>query len=116
MCLMLYEVETNRVWHWLLIAGVTLTGEELGIAGNSVSASDGLVSYYPEFSGFGEFRNGEPVAMQPRPVALSQWPCSHALLPCGHWGTNTAMVHAFHTNKTSIFTTQFECLPKLVSS
>ena len=75
MCLMLYEVETNRVWHWFLIAGVTLTGEDLGIAGNSVSASDGLVSYYPEFSGFGEFRNGEPVAMQPRPVAL--WPLGH---------------------------------------
>ena len=55
----------------LLIAGVTLTGEELGIAGNSVSASEGLVSYYPEFSGFGEFRNGEPVATPccPEPVA-----------------------------------------------
>ena len=39
-------------------AGVTLTeGGELS-AGDSVAASDGLISYYPEFSGFGDFRNG----------------------------------------------------------
>jgi len=28
-----------------------------GVATGSVTASNGLVSYYPEFSGFGEFRN-----------------------------------------------------------
>ena len=27
--------------------------------GAPVTASNGLISYFPEFSGFGEFRNGE---------------------------------------------------------
>ena len=37
---------------------VELQDRELGTAHPTVTASDGLVSYFPEYSGFGEFRNG----------------------------------------------------------
>ena len=39
--------------------GLDLSGGDLSSVGNSVVASDGLISYYPQLSGFGEFRNGE---------------------------------------------------------
>lgn len=38
---------------------VELQDGELGTAYTATTASDGLVSYFPEFSGFGEFRNGK---------------------------------------------------------
>lgn len=42
-----------------------LSGGDLSSVGLSVIASDGLISYYPQLSEFGEFRNGEKPCVPP---------------------------------------------------
>ena len=41
-------------------AGVGISGDGLStsVNGDGEVASDGIISYYPEFSQFGDFRNG----------------------------------------------------------
>lgn len=42
-----------------MYAGVGISGSGLSVpGGDGEVASDGIISYYPEFSQFGDFRNG----------------------------------------------------------
>ena len=54
-----------------------ISGGMLGSNSTAVTATDGLISYFPEFSGFGQFRNGWCLHVhfidQTRTEELSSW-------------------------------------------
>lgn len=43
----------------LLVFFIQISSGSLGTDYSAVAASDGIISFYPEFSGFGEFRAGK---------------------------------------------------------